>query len=407
MNVKRDPAAARIVEEFAADRSRLLDIVEAVQRRSGYVSNEAVQTIASGVGIHPVEVEDMLTFYAFFDRQPRGRNRIRLSKTPISFMKGAKEVARAFEDALGISVGGTSADGVFTLQWTSDIGMADQEPSAIVNGMILTALAPGDVLQIVATLRRQAVPPNATVRSSLVQPGPILSGLTGRGEGIKAALALPPDRVIEEVTNAKLRGRGGAGFPTGMKWRFTRKAPGDEHYVVCNADEGEPGTFKDRVLLSEFSDLVFDGMTVAGYALGARHGLVYLRGEYAYMWNDLQEVLKTRRHLGLLGDNICGRKGFDFDIRIQLGAGAYICGEEFGAARIPRGQAGRSARSAAVSDRARLPPTTDCHRQCRNVRLRGTHHRERGRLVHRVRHTRLNRHEADERLGRLRASRRL
>jgi [NiFe] hydrogenase diaphorase moiety large subunit len=328
MNVKRDPAAARIVEEFAADRSRLLDIVEAVQRRSGYVSNEAVQTIASGVGIHPVEVEDMLTFYAFFDRQPRGRNRIRLSKTPISFMKGAKEVARAFEDALGISVGGTSADGVFTLQWTSDIGMADQEPSAIVNGMILTALAPGDVLQIVATLRRQAVPPNATVRSSLVQPGPILSGLTGRGEGIKAALALPPDRVIEEVTNAKLRGRGGAGFPTGMKWRFTRKAPGDEHYVVCNADEGEPGTFKDRVLLSEFSDLVFDGMTVAGYALGARHGLVYLRGEYAYMWNDLQEVLKTRRHLGLLGDNICGRKGFDFDIRIQLGAGAYICGEE-------------------------------------------------------------------------------
>lgn len=165
MNVKRDPAAARIVEEFAADRSRLLDIVEAVQRRSGYVSNEAVQTIASGVGIHPVEVEDMLTFYAFFDRQPRGRNRIRLSKTPISFMKGAKEVARAFEDALGISVGGTSADGVFTLQWTSDIGMADQEPSAIVNGMILTALAPGDVLQIVATLRRQAVPPNATVRS--------------------------------------------------------------------------------------------------------------------------------------------------------------------------------------------------------------------------------------------------
>ena len=328
MNVKRDPAAARIVEEFAADRSRLLDIVEAVQRRSGYVSNEAVQTIASGVGIHPVEVEDMLTFYAFFDRQPRGRNRIRLSKTPISFMKGAKEVARAFEDALGISVGGTSADGVFTLQWTSDIGMADQEPSAIINGMILTALAPGDVLQIVATLRRQAVPPNATVRSSLVQPGPILSGLTGRGEGIKAALALPPDRVIEEVTNAKLRGRGGAGFPTGMKWRFTRKAPGDEHYVVCNADEGEPGTFKDRVLLSEFSDLVFDGMTVAGYALGARHGLVYLRGEYAYMWNDLQEVLKTRRHLGLLGDNICGRKGFDFDIRIQLGAGAYICGEE-------------------------------------------------------------------------------
>ena len=407
MNVKRDPAAARIVEEFAADRSRLLDIVEAVQRRSGYVSNEAVQTIASGVGIHPVEVEDMLTFYAFFDRQPRGRNRIRLSKTPISFMKGAKEVARAFEDALGISVGGTSADGVFTLQWTSDIGMADQEPSAIVNGMILTALAPGDVLQIVATLRRQAVPPNATVRSSLVQPGPILSGLTGRGEGIKAALALPPDRVIEEVTNAKLRGRGGAGFPTGMKWRFTRKAPGDEHYVVCNADEGEPGTFKDRVLLSEFSDLVFDGMTVAGYALGARHGLVYLRGEYAYMWNDLQEVLKTRRHLGLLGDNICGRKGFDFDIRIQLGAGAYICGEESALLESLEGKRG------APRDRPPFPTERGYLQQptaIDNVETYACAARiiEKGAAWFTGYGTpELNRHEADERLGRLRASRRL
>ncbi len=328
MNAKRDLAVERIVDEFAADRSRLLDIVEAVQRRSGYVSKAAVQAIARGLGIHPVEVEDMLSFYAFFDRHPRGHNRIRLSKTPISFIKGAKAVAHAFEQALGIAVGGTSADGVFTLQWTSDIGMADQEPSALVNGMILTALAPGDVPHIVAALRREAVPPNATIRSSLVQPGPVLSGLAGRGAGIKAALALSPDKVIEEITSAKLRGRGGAGFPTGMKWRFTRKASGEDHYVVCNADEGEPGTFKDRVLLSEFPDLVFDGMTVAGYALGARHGLVYLRGEYAYLWDDLQEVLKTRRGLGLLGANICGREGFDFDIRIQLGAGAYICGEE-------------------------------------------------------------------------------
>jgi [NiFe] hydrogenase diaphorase moiety large subunit len=321
-------AVLRIVEKFASDRGRLLDIVEAVQRLSGYVSDQAIQIIAKGVGIHPVQVEDMLSFYAFFDRQPRGRNRIRLSKTPISFMKGAQKVARAFEKALGISVGGTSEDGEFTLQWTSDIGMADQEPAAIINGMILTGLTPGDIPQIVAALQQEKIPPKAKVRSSLVQPGPLLSGLSACGEGIKAALALSPDKVIEEITNAKLRGRGGAGFPTGMKWRFTRKANGKEHYVVCNADEGEPGTFKDRVLLTEFPDLIFDGMTIAGYALGARHGLVYLRGEYAYMWNDLQEVLKTRRHLGVLGDNICGREGFDFDIRIQLGAGAYICGEE-------------------------------------------------------------------------------
>ena len=344
MSPSDDAVVESLVKQFADDRTRLLDIVEEVQHRFGYVSDDAVRAIATRLGIHAVEVEDMLSFYSFFDREPRGRFRIRLSNTPISFMKGAKEVARAFEETLGISIGETSADGTFTLEWTSDIGMADQEPAALVNKMVLTALTPADVPAIVAALRQRghdggappftlhqserAMLPKATVRPSLVQPGPLLSGLLGRGEGIKAALARTPEKLIDEITNSKLRGRGGAGFPTGMKWRLTRKAVGKDHYVVCNADEGEPGTFKDRVLLSEFPDLVFDGMTIAGYALGARHGLVYLRSEYAYLWDPLQEVLKTRRALGLLGAYICGCEGFDFDIRIQLGAGAYICGEE-------------------------------------------------------------------------------
>jgi [NiFe] hydrogenase diaphorase moiety large subunit len=291
--------------------------------------------IAAGLGIHAVEVEDMVSFYAFFDRHPRGRVRIRLSRTPVSIMKGAQDVARAFEVALGIEMGGDTADRGFTLQWTSDIGMADQEPAALVNGMVLTRIKAEDVPAIVAALRqndiqpseRQAVP-NASVHPSLVQAGPLLTGPFAKGEGVLAALARTPDRVIEEIAASKLRGRGGAGFPTGTKWRLTRKSTGQEHYVACNADEGEPGTFKDRVLLSAFPDLVFDGMTIAGYAMGARHGLVYLRGEYAYLWDSLQAVLTARRSQGLLGSNICGHIGFDFDIRIQLGAGAYICGEE-------------------------------------------------------------------------------
>jgi [NiFe] hydrogenase diaphorase moiety large subunit len=344
MNANTDSTVETIVSQFGADRSRLLDIVEQVQHRFGHVSDAAIQVISTLLGIHRVEIEDMLSFYAFFNREPRGRFRIRLSKTPISIMKGAKDVALAFEEALGISLGETSTDGAFTLEWTSDTGMADQEPAALINGAVLTALSPADVPHIVATLRQresdtdlrarpphlrpEATLPKAAIRSSLVKAGPLLSGLSGRTDGIRAALAISPDKVIEEITKSKLRGRGGAGFPTGMKWRFTRKAVGEDHYVVCNADEGEPGTFKDRLLLSEFPDLVFDGMTIAGYALGARHGLLYLRGEYAYMWDALQEVLKTRRRLGLLGQNICGGKGFDFDIRIQLGAGAYICGED-------------------------------------------------------------------------------
>jgi [NiFe] hydrogenase diaphorase moiety large subunit len=321
-----------------------MDIVVAVQQRFGHVSDEAVQAMAAALGIHSVEIEEMVSFYAFFDREPRGRNRIRLSKTPISFMKGAREVARAFEQALGIRLGETTADGMFTLQWTSDIGLADQEPAALVNGMALAELTPADAPLILAALRQAGVsdalpgyPPHSSdaarlpksiIRSSFVQSGPLLSGSPVRAAGLKAALALTPEAVIEEITTSKLRGRGGAGFPTGMKWRLTRKATGVEHYIACNADEGEPGTFKDRVLLSEFPDLIFDGMTVAGYALGSRNGLLYLRGEYAYMWDDLQRVLKDRRSQGLLGADICGKSGFDFDIRIQLGAGAYICGEE-------------------------------------------------------------------------------
>ena len=160
-----------------------MDIVIAVQQRLGHVSNAAVQTMAAGLGIHPVEIEDMVSFYAFFDREPRGRNRIRLSKTPVSFMKGAREVAQAFEQALGIQIGETTADGMFTLQWTSDIGFADQEPAALVNGVILTELSPADAPLIIASLRRAGsggdlppYPPHAAEAAKLRgRPGPKLA----------------------------------------------------------------------------------------------------------------------------------------------------------------------------------------------------------------------------------------
>jgi [NiFe] hydrogenase diaphorase moiety large subunit len=343
MSMSCDAAIKDIVKQFQADRTRLMDIVLAIQHRFGHISDGAVGILAACLGLHPVEIEDMVSFYAFFDREARGRHRIRLSRTPISLIKGAQDVAHAFEQALGLKVGETSADGQFTLDWTSDIGMADQEPSALVNGVVLTELTPGDIPAVIAALGHRdnaglppypphaaqaADLPKAAVRPSLVQAGPLLSVPPARGACIMAALALPPDKVIEEIIHSKLRGRGGAGFPTGMKWRLTRKATGTDHYIVCNADEGEPGTFKDRVLLSEFRDLVFDGMTIAGYALGSRTGLLYLRGEYAYLWDGLQRALQVRRDEGLLGVDIGGKKGFDFDIRIQLGAGAYICGEE-------------------------------------------------------------------------------
>ena len=332
------------VAEVKADRTRLMDVVQAVQKRLGYFPDAAVRLAAGALGIHAVEVEDMVSFYAYLDRKPKGRFHIRLSRTPVSLMSGAADVAQAFEKAIGVAMGATSPDGMFTLEWTADIGMADQEPAGLINGTVVTALTPADATVIVAALRGSPIGdmlqlfpgsgsdgvslPRADVASSLGQVGPILFRQSGRGDGVRAALTLAPEKVIEAVTKSRLRGRGGAGFPTGLKWRLCRQSVSDDHYVVCNADEGEPGTFKDRVLLTEIPDVVFDGMTIAAHALGARHGLVYLRGEYIYLFRILQGVLQRRRRLGLLGANICGQEGFDFDIRIQVGAGAYICGEE-------------------------------------------------------------------------------
>jgi [NiFe] hydrogenase diaphorase moiety large subunit len=166
---------------------------------------------------------------------------------------------------------------------------------------------------------------NIGIKSS--REGIVLFTEYKRGEGIKKALELGRENILFEVREAKLKGRGGAGFPTATKWMLVAAAVADEKYVVCNADEGEPGTFKDRVLLLEYPELVFDGMVVAGFTIGAKLGLVYLRGEYEYMLKPLKDYLEEMRKDNLLGNNILG-SNYSFDIVIRLGAGAYVCGEE-------------------------------------------------------------------------------
>jgi [NiFe] hydrogenase diaphorase moiety large subunit len=334
----------RIAAEYGNDPHRLMDVIMAAQARLGHLSDATLGEIAGALQLQFVDVVETASFYAFFNREPQARCQIRFSNTPISLIKGARDVVAAFEAAIGAPLGRSSADGI-ALSWTSDIGMADQEPACLINGMVFTNLEPADAAPIVRELRAMNLAtglPNFPgygvsgsfpsskfgCASNVVLKGDVLFAPHESGSGLRKALAMTPEAVIEAVTRSGLRGRGGAGFPTGMKWDLTRRAKGDAHYIVCNADEGEPGTFKDRVLLTDAPDLVFDGMTIAGYALGARTGLMYLRAEYAFLFGDLQRNLEQRRRLGSLGTNAGGHDGFDFDIRIQLGAGAYICGEE-------------------------------------------------------------------------------
>ncbi len=146
-------------------------------------------------------------------------------------------------------------------------------------------------------------------------------------DSLKKAISSEPQDVVMEIRESGLKGRGGAGFPTGTKWLLARSAHADKKFVVCNADEGEPGTFKDRILLDEYTKLVFEGMVIAGYAIGAQKGFLYLRGEYRYLFDKLTKYLEQMRKENRLGNNILG-SNYSFDIEIRLGSGAYVCGEE-------------------------------------------------------------------------------
>jgi len=172
--------------------------------------------------------------------------------------------------------------------------------------------------------------------------GPVIFSDIEVSKGLKKALSMGRVEVLDVVRDSNLRGRGGAGFPTGVKWNLAATANSGQKYVVCNADEGEPGTFKDRVLLTEIPRLVFEGMVIGAFAIGANKGFLYLRGEYKSLLSSLNKELDRMRKDGDLGKDIKGKKGFDFDIEIRLGVGAYVCGEETALIESLEGNRGES-----------------------------------------------------------------
>jgi [NiFe] hydrogenase diaphorase moiety large subunit len=337
--------AQKIVEKYHHDKMRLMDILIAVQSEYGYISPESISLIAKELKMSEVDVEQTVSFYHFFSTEPTGKFSIYLNNSAVAHMMGRDEVAQALEEETGIKFGEVTPDGLVGLCDTSCIGMNDQEPAAIINNRIFTKLTSFRAKEIIRDIKEgkkldelysasygDGANRDASVKSvvsnNIRKIGPILDPNYKIGEAIKKIIALEPQDVINEVKNSSVRGRGGAGFPTGLKWEFCRNAKGDKKYIFCNADEGEPGTFKDRVILTELPRLLFEGMVIAGYAVGATEGILYIRYEYKYLESYLEKILQGAREKNYLGKNICGKKGFDFDIRIQFGAGAYVCGEE-------------------------------------------------------------------------------
>ena len=343
-------------ESVGHDRTRLMDILWQIQREHRCIDRKAMQLIAEELDTYQVVVEGLVSFYAFFSETPKGRIVIRLCDDIVDRFAGLADVTAAFAECLGISPGETTADGRFSLEHTPCIGMCDQAPAAMVNDVIVTRLTVESVRRMCAELEEHMDPAKLVVDRGDGNNGhPLISAMVDnnirmRGEvllsdvpgnaGLEKALRMEPEIVIEQLLGSGLRGCGGAGFSVGRKWALTAQAEGEKRYLICNADEGEPGTFKDRVLLTERADLLIEGMTIGAYAIGCREGIIYLRGEYAYLLPWLQHCIEKRRASGWLGRDIAGRSGFDFDIRIQLGAGAYICGEESALISSCEGQRG-------------------------------------------------------------------
>ena len=334
----------KICNRYGNTRIRLIDMVRDVQQELGHVPREAFELIAQGAHTHRVEVESVISFYAFLSERKKGAIVIRLCDDIIDRYQGGDAVAEALARALGIGFGQTTPDGRLTLERTPSIGMSDQAPAMMVNDVMVTHLTPGQIPSLIERLRQSGDPQSlvettgdgnnahplirAMVCNNIRESGAVVLADYKREKGLLKSLVETPEEVIADIKASGLRGRGGAGFMTGLKWELTRQSPGAEKFVLCNADEGEPGTFKDRVLLTERADLMVEGMTIAGYATGAQTGIIYLRGEYAYLRAYLEDVLNRRRAANLLGRRIQGNKAFHFDVRIQMGAGAYVCGEE-------------------------------------------------------------------------------
>lgn len=321
------------IQRHESDSSQVLQILRELQERFGHIPRQAISILANQLAIPRAHIESVASFYSFLHLKPHGEYRVLFSDNITDRMLGSQALMDLMCQQLWLQPGKVSEDGLVSISTTSCTGMCDQGPALLINERAVTNLNHQRVQEIVQLIRNRTPLTDwpadfFRVEDNIRRNGIVLGSTLAQGEVLRSALTLGGLNTVESIKASGLRGRGGAGFSTGLKWEACRYAHGTEHYVVCNADEGEPGTFKDRVLLNSHADLVFEGMTLCALAVGAKKGFLYLRGEYRYMLEPLQKVLQRRRKKNLLGKNILGQPGFDFDIEIHLGAGAYICGEE-------------------------------------------------------------------------------
>jgi len=344
----------KLMAQYPRPRSALGPALHVVQRELGWVPPEAEAEVADLFGLDPTEVHAFSGFYNMYYKEPKGVYHLEVCTNVPCKLRGAEQCAHHLMQTLGLSGWGeTTKDGLFTLDHVECLGSCGTAPVMSVRkrGQDLPryyeALTPERIDQILADLRanaRQPLPvepvPMGPLHFGGMEPKVLLARITrpdshrietyvedGGYQALhKALTAMTPDQIVEEVKASGLRGRGGAGFPAGTKWGFLPKGV-FPRYLVCNADESEPGTFKDRILLEYDPHQVLEGIIITAYAIQAEKAFVYIRGEYGFPYARLQQAVEDAYKHNYLGRNILGSK-FNLDVVVHRGAGAYICGEE-------------------------------------------------------------------------------
>ena len=339
-----------------AERHQLLPTLHALHEQAGWISPGALNHIARRLTIPPADVYGVATFYALFSVEPRPPRVLHVCDDIVCRCAGSDSLIAMLNEKIGPH--GTDHNGT-TWQSSPCLGQCDRGPAALVvesgedgTERSLTLVEGGDLMKVMDGATPPdppaTVPPQAErdelrllARIGVIDPDSVDDYRAHGGyAALRRALEIGPEGVIREVLDSKLMGRGGAAFPTGRKWDAVARQPRRPHYLICNADESEPGTFKDRVILEGDPFSLLEAMTIAAYATGCEHGYIYLRGEYPLAQHRLERALQQARERDLLGDDILNR-GFRFDIEVRKGAGAYICGEEtaiFGSIEGYRGE---------------------------------------------------------------------
>jgi NADH-quinone oxidoreductase subunit F len=343
-----DGRVVRGGHEVRARRTLLLPALHALQGRVGWISEGGLNYVCERLTVPPAEAYGVATFYTMFSVEPRPATVVHVCDDLACRINGGRELLERCAELRG-------ADAEVIA--SPCLGLCERAPAVLVqrggSGRSDVALTgptaqPRHVAQAIADEPIQGAVAYTAMPPRSPRPAPQMGSPTlrllrrvgradptslddYRAEGgygaLRRALELGPAATIQEVTDAKLLGRGGAAFPTGVKWKAVAEQPVDPHFVICNADESEPGTFKDRILMEHDPFSVIEALTIAGFATGAERGFLYIRGEYPVATERLERAIADARRLGYLGDDVM-EHGFGFDIELRRGAGAYICGEE-------------------------------------------------------------------------------